>query len=225
MSERADRILDAAGVLLTRFGYRKVTIEDIARQAGIGKGTIYLHWRTKDALFEAMMLRESVILCEEIVAALREDPAEIRPHRFLRLAFMATSRRPVLLSMFTGDAEQLGKLREYSVRGKDLLASELFFGLMIEHGLLRDDVPDIRYAMQATSLGFYLLETVSAEDADLALELKGDAFARTVKAAFEPAGETPAAAVAAVAPVLIAVFEDLVSSYRKVIYPDDEGPG
>jgi hypothetical protein len=36
---RADRILDAAGSLLLRHGYRKVNVEDIARQAGIGKGT------------------------------------------------------------------------------------------------------------------------------------------------------------------------------------------
>jgi hypothetical protein len=35
-SERADRILYAAGELMIRLGYRKVTIDDIARQAGIG---------------------------------------------------------------------------------------------------------------------------------------------------------------------------------------------
>lgn len=222
---RADRILDAAGDLLVRYGYRKVTIEDIARQAGIGKGTVYLHWRTRDQLFEAMLLRESVLLCDELLAALRADPGVIVPHRFLRLAFLITNRRPVLLAMFTGDSAQLGKLEEHSVRSKDLLASEMFFKLMIEHGLLRDDVPDIRYAMQATSLGFYLLETTASEELQLALELKGDAFAHTVKAAFEPPGEVPAAAIDAVAPTLIAVFEDLVSSYRKVIYPDNDGTG
>jgi AcrR family transcriptional regulator len=42
-SDRADRILDAAGDLLLRLGYRKVTIEDVAQRAGIGKGTVYLH--------------------------------------------------------------------------------------------------------------------------------------------------------------------------------------
>ncbi|MGW2198666.1 helix-turn-helix domain-containing protein, partial [Streptosporangium sp. NPDC001682] len=42
---RADRILDAAAELLVRLGYRKVTIDDIARLAGIGKGTVYLHPR------------------------------------------------------------------------------------------------------------------------------------------------------------------------------------
>lgn len=46
--DRADRILDAAASLLIRYRYRKVTDEDVARQAGIGKGTVYLHWRTKE---------------------------------------------------------------------------------------------------------------------------------------------------------------------------------
>ena len=49
---RAERILDAALELLQRWGYRKTTIEDIAKQAGVAKGTVYLHWKTRDALFE-----------------------------------------------------------------------------------------------------------------------------------------------------------------------------
>src|SRR5699024_2081534 len=48
-AERADRILEAAGLLLVSWGHRKVTIEDVARRAGVGKGTVYLHFPTKDS--------------------------------------------------------------------------------------------------------------------------------------------------------------------------------
>jgi AcrR family transcriptional regulator len=41
-------ILDATDVLLARFGYRKMTVEDIATEAGIGKGTVYLHFSSKE---------------------------------------------------------------------------------------------------------------------------------------------------------------------------------
>src|SRR5215510_5036971 len=43
-----DAILDATDRLLALFGYRKMTVEDIAAEAGIGKGTIYLHFSSKE---------------------------------------------------------------------------------------------------------------------------------------------------------------------------------
>jgi AcrR family transcriptional regulator len=43
-----DQIIDAANRLIERYGYRKTTIEDIAREAGIGKGTVYLYFPSKE---------------------------------------------------------------------------------------------------------------------------------------------------------------------------------
>jgi AcrR family transcriptional regulator len=47
-SDIRDLILDAVDVLLSRYGYRKMTMEDLAHQVGIGKGTIYLHFPSKE---------------------------------------------------------------------------------------------------------------------------------------------------------------------------------
>jgi AcrR family transcriptional regulator len=64
-----DAILDATDRLLARFGYRKMTVEDIAIEAGIGKGTIYLHFSSK----------EEVVLShvDRIVDRLKQHLAEI----------------------------------------------------------------------------------------------------------------------------------------------------
>src|SRR5215510_7908080 len=43
-----DAILDATDRLLARYGYRKMTVEDIAVDTGIRKGTIYLHFSSKE---------------------------------------------------------------------------------------------------------------------------------------------------------------------------------
>jgi AcrR family transcriptional regulator len=46
--EVRDAILDATDRLLARYGYRKMTIEDLAREVGIGKGSVYLHFASKE---------------------------------------------------------------------------------------------------------------------------------------------------------------------------------
>ncbi len=45
-----DSILDAAERLFRRYGYKKTTIDDLAREAGIGKGTVYLYFDSKESV-------------------------------------------------------------------------------------------------------------------------------------------------------------------------------
>lgn len=64
-------ILDAVDSLLARFGYRKMTMEDVARQVGIGKGTIYLHFPSKEELVLAHIDR----IAETVVRKLEAERA------------------------------------------------------------------------------------------------------------------------------------------------------
>jgi len=68
-------MLDAAAALILRWGYNKTAIDDIARHAGVAKGTIYLHWKAREDLFAALMRRERLALSEEI----RQRIAAFRP--------------------------------------------------------------------------------------------------------------------------------------------------
>lgn len=216
--ERADRILDAAGSLLLRLGYRKLTIEDIARQAEVGKGTVYLHWRAKEQLGQALLMRESIELKEELLLRIRDDPAEMLPHRFVRTSFVATLRRPLMLAMLADDAEVVGTLRRGPVGEAQERINQRFFELMIGNRLLRDDVPHLAYTLRAALSGFYLLENLEPGGMGLDLEAKADAIAFTVKHAFER-GESPdSARLAAVAAEFIALLEDNISQYRAWIY-------
>jgi AcrR family transcriptional regulator len=45
-----DAILDATDELLARFGYKKMTIDDLAHEVGIGKGTVYLYFPSKEEI-------------------------------------------------------------------------------------------------------------------------------------------------------------------------------
>lgn len=56
-SETKDAIVQAAAEIFGHFGFKKASVEDIARRASIGKGTVYLHFDSKEALFEETMRR------------------------------------------------------------------------------------------------------------------------------------------------------------------------
>jgi AcrR family transcriptional regulator len=51
---KREAILAAALSLFGRYGYRRTSIDDIAREAGVAKGTVYLHVESKEALFRTL---------------------------------------------------------------------------------------------------------------------------------------------------------------------------
>lgn len=57
---RPQQILDAAFEVFGERGLAGARLEDIARRAGVAKGTIYLYFPNKEALFKEM-IRQTVI--------------------------------------------------------------------------------------------------------------------------------------------------------------------
>lgn len=53
-SETSARILDAAVSVFSRYGFRRASVDDVAAEAGVAKGTIYLYHESKEALFRAV---------------------------------------------------------------------------------------------------------------------------------------------------------------------------
>jgi len=71
-------ILDATGRLLARYGYKKMSMEDLAREVGIGKGTIYLYFSSKEEVALARIDRVIDRLRDRLRTIARSDapPAE-----------------------------------------------------------------------------------------------------------------------------------------------------
>ena len=118
-----DAILDATDRLLARYGYRKMTVEDIAHEAGIGKGTIYLHFSSK----------EEVVLShvDRIVDRLKERLLQIGSSQ----APAAERVREMLLArvMFRFDS-----IQHYTQSLNDLLAA-LRPGLLARRAMYFED--------------------------------------------------------------------------------------
>ena len=71
-----ERILEAARYACAEHG-SSVQMDDVARRAGVGVGTVYRHFPTKDALIEALVCEKMLTTTQNIRVALEiADPWE-----------------------------------------------------------------------------------------------------------------------------------------------------
>lgn len=56
-ADRRAQILDAAEALFLRYGFKRTSMDDVARETGIAKGTVYLSFSSKEEVFNAMVDR------------------------------------------------------------------------------------------------------------------------------------------------------------------------
>jgi AcrR family transcriptional regulator len=66
---RRTAILDAALRVFGQYGYRRTSMDDIAREAEIGKGTIYLSFASKEEVFQALSRSLSARMLADAEAA------------------------------------------------------------------------------------------------------------------------------------------------------------
>ena len=214
---RVERVLDSAAELLVRWGYQRVTIEDVARHAGIGKGTVYLHFRSKDALFLTVLLRVHREIVGRMADRMTADPREVLPSRTMRSVYEELSADPVTRSLYLGDAEVLGRLAheatgtlgELTTRRQEAVAEHI--RLLVEARCLRPGLdPDAAlYAFAAVGTGFFVVEGFGAAIAPLGTSARAELLGRTLAAALE-VPEPPAAALERLAPVIAQRYRALL---------------
>jgi AcrR family transcriptional regulator len=155
---REERILDAAAALLVRWGYRKTTIDDVAREAGVAKGTIYLHWRDKNELFRAAIWRELQKATEDTKQRIAADPEGGLFHRVWTHGLLAVFSNPLVAALMKGNSDVFQGL----MGGFDETTLTHLMGNADEHiiqlqraGLIRTDLPvsTITFLIGALKLG------------------------------------------------------------------------
>lgn len=138
-------ILDKAEELLLRFGYSKVTMDDIAAAANLGKGTIYLHWKSKESLFYALLSKASAEVVCDLLKILEDDSDAVFLDNLIAALFTACIDRPIIVALFTKETKLLGKLlnSEFSTKSQAAKSDSLRKGLEVyrKHGLVRLDIP------------------------------------------------------------------------------------
>lgn len=107
---RRRTILDAARTVFSRHGFAGTTVDLIAREADVAKGTLYLYYPSKSAIYAATVVAALEDLTRDTVAAL--EPG--RPSRDVLRAFFETrwrffERNAEFFRIYKTEEEALGR--------------------------------------------------------------------------------------------------------------------
>jgi len=135
-----EKILEAALSQFEDFGLRRTTIEDIARRAGISRVTIYRHFENKEALVEAVILREARAFFDRLDKTVeRFDTTDERLVEGFAFALAGAKEHVLLNRLLRTEPETF--LPYLTIEGAPLLAAARAFvadglGREIEEGRL-----------------------------------------------------------------------------------------
>jgi len=89
-TEKENRILDAAQHQFAKYGYSKVTMDEIAEGLGVVKGSLYYYFPNKEAVYQAVIQREQNGFLEQLHRELQAAASasdKLRCYIHLRIAF------------------------------------------------------------------------------------------------------------------------------------------
>lgn len=209
-AERANRILDAAAELISHYGFDKTTVSDIARDAGVSKGAIYLHWDSKEALFEALLQRELWQYADDWLEMFEADDSAWNFVGMFRIMLATLQKHPFMLAVFKRDQRVLGSyLRQDSslLQQKSLANTELY-RLMQQAGAAREDIEPrvIAYLLNVFAYGLISAHEVVPPDDAPSFEEALDGMAKLLDRGLAPeAGGNPEAARALIVQIVEAM--------------------
>ena len=168
--ERENRILDAAARLITHYGFDKTTVSDIAEAAGISKGAVYLHYKSKEALFEALIIRESETILEDMLTSMERDPNAGSIFGLYQHAILAVMRSPLIHAVVTRDQRVVGemarKMKDTGIGAQgNLIRYEMVAQLQAANVIRQDlDAVEVSYILALIRYGFLTIGQVIPED-------------------------------------------------------------
>ena len=143
--DKPQQIIDAAVRIFARKGYYHSRVSDIAREAGMAAGTIYLYFRTKDEILVTLFRDTMAHFVASVRKAIEEEPdAVAKLRRLVRLHFEMLEENPALAEVLQVELRQGQKF----FRGASAQEISAYFALIaavieegVAQGQLRPGVP------------------------------------------------------------------------------------
>lgn len=148
--KKRNRILRAANDLILQHGYRRTSMDEVARKAGMAKGTVYLYFKNKHDLLIQLIVEEKK---QYISRVQHVFAADVKPRERLRLylkaAFTLAHEMPLISRLLKGDREMALVLEEMATDTRDRSMDTIigFFTEMVDqavapHSLGRSELED-----------------------------------------------------------------------------------
>lgn len=164
---RPEEVLDAALDLFIEQGFAKTRVEDIAKRAGLSKGSVYLYFASKEQILEALVKRALTPIADNVFGAISELRGDPRPTmktvlRMLggRLSDPRTVAIPKLILREVIGFPELAAMYRREVLDRVLPLIEAMIGRGIEEGYLRPVDPHLTIR---SIVGPMMLHVVLAE--------------------------------------------------------------
>ena len=138
--ERPRQILDAALKVFDERGLAGARLDDIARRAGVSKGTIYLYFPNKEELFREVVRAVVVDRVRQAAANAGSDDPVDELKRYLRAHwdFVRSPEFQTIFKLVTGELHNFPDLAEFYGREVVMPSTQLLAG-MIRRGIDRGD--------------------------------------------------------------------------------------
>ena len=119
---------------------KQASLEAVARQAGLGIGTLYRHFPTREALFEAVYRHEVDLLADLAEDLARDDDPVDGLKRWLQANVRLVATKKGMIEALQLAAAGSSELKAYSTE-RMLDAIRLLLDRAVTSGQIRDDVP------------------------------------------------------------------------------------
>ncbi len=125
-AEKRRRILTAASRRFLDQGYRKTTVEEVAEDAGVAKGTVYLYFPSKaDLLIHAVAEEKRTYVLALAPVLTAQMPAPERLRTWIRVGLGLAEQMPLTARLLRGDREILAVVHDLGDAWSQMVDTQL----------------------------------------------------------------------------------------------------
>lgn len=219
--EREVRIMEAAAKLIAHYGYDKTTVSDIAKEAGISKGAVYLHYKSKEELFEALVIYEGLRMLDVVIQRIEADPDAGSIFSLYQHSMVAMFASPLILGLMRQDAKVVGDMAR-RLKDKPIMAQ----GNFIRHELVTQlqavnvirpdlDAKTITHLLAIIRYGFLMISEVVPPEDSPPLDDVSRAIGQLLDRGLAPESGANTAAGKAVLENILHMMKDMLRQHQE----------